>query len=270
MTEITSKADIDKAHPEEGPWDRLRVILGDEGLAKLRASTVMVLGLGGVGSNCTLALARGGVGHLVVVDRDVVNPSNINRQAVARISTMGRPKTDVIAEMVADINPECQVTALHDFIEKDRVAEQLDALPVPDIVIDAIDTVAQKLRIAAWAQAHGYHEICSLGAANKLDPTRFKFMDVSETSADPLAKVMRKECRKRGIGPLEVLCSDEVPLKFEPPAGMPLDETGRPLDRGSVLGTMSYLPAVMGQMIAGRALCRILGIHNDRDPLGEW
>lgn len=253
---------------QETPTDRLRIILGEEGLARLTASTVMVLGLGGVGSNCVEALARGGVGSLVLVDRDVVGPSNINRQAVAWQSTVGRPKTEVMSEMVADINPHCHVTCLHAFIERERVAEQLGALPRPDYVVDAIDTVAQKLAIAAWCQQEGLREVSAMGGANKLDPTRFSFADVSRTRVDPLCKVMRKECRKRGIRHLEVLYSDEPPLTVEPITG-PRDHSTRPADKGSILGTMSYIPPVMGQMIAGRVLCLLAGIENPQAG-GRW
>lgn len=254
--------------PQESPTDRLKIILGDDGLRRLEESTVMVLGLGGVGSNCAEALARGGVGGLVLVDRDVVGPSNINRQAVAWQSTVGRPKTDVMREMVADINPQCRVTCLHAFIERERVGEQLGVLPRPDYVVDAIDTVAQKLAIAAWCQGEGIPEVSAMGGANKLDPTRFAFADISRTSVDPLCRVMRKECRRRGIRHLEVLYSDEPTLAVEPITG-PRDHSTRPADKGSILGTMSYIPSVMGQMIAGRVICRISGVSNPQVG-GRW
>jgi tRNA A37 threonylcarbamoyladenosine dehydratase len=247
------------------PTARLQVLIGDEALARLRASTVMVLGLGGVGSSCAEALARGGVGHLVLVDRDVVDETNINRQAIAFHSTVGRAKVDVMREMVLDINPDCDVTCLHEFIEKDRIAEQLDALPTPDLVIDAIDTVAQKLRIAAWCHERGYREICSTGASNKLDPTKLEFADISETRSDPIARVMRKECRRRGIVGLEVCFSTELPIVIPIPEGAEVTELMRPVDRGLVLGTMSYMPPIMGQMIAGRAICELSGVENRRD-----
>lgn len=253
---------------QENPFDRLQIILGTEGLARLRAATVMVLGIGGVGSNCAEALARGGVGGLVLVDRDVVGPSNLNRQAVAWQGTIGRPKVEVMREMVTDINPECEVSTLAAFIERERAGEQLDALPRPDYVVDAIDTVAQKLAIAQWCQERGYPEVSAMGGANKLDPTRFRFADVSRTSVDPLCRVMRKECRRRGIRHLEVLYSDEPPLAVEPIDG-PRDHSTRPADKGSILGTMSYIPPLMGQMIAGRVICRLVGLENPRAAQGQ-
>ncbi len=244
----------------ETATDRLRLILGERGLARLQASTVMVLGLGGVGSSCAEALARGGVGHLVLVDRDVVAPSNINRQALAFQSTIGRPKAEVMAAMVADINPECEVTAVQDFIDKDRVAEQLGELPRPDYVVDAIDTIAQKLAIAAWCQDEGLPLVSSMGGANKLDPCRFRFSPIEKTSIDPIARVMRKECRKRGISGLTVLWSDEQPLEVEGKRDR-IGKDGFVLEGESILGTMSYLPPIMGQMLASRVIRDLAGLE---------
>ena len=243
----------------ETATDRLRLILGDQGLARLRGATVMVLGLGGVGSSCAEALARGGVGHLVLVDRDVVAPSNINRQALAFQSTVGQPKTQVMAQMVADINPACEVTAVQDFIDRDRVPEQLGALPRPDYVVDAIDTIAQKLAIAAWCQDEGLPLVAAMGGANKLDPTRFRFSPIEKTSIDPIARVMRKECRKRGIRGLTVLWSDEQPLEVEGKRDR-IGADGFVLEGESILGTMSYLPPIMGQMLASRVIRDLVGL----------
>ncbi len=233
--------------------DRLRLILKDEGLRRLDEACVMVIGLGGVGSNCCEALARGGVGNLVILDRDVVAPSNVNRQAIAFNSTIGRPKAEVMREMILDINPEARVTAVHAFLDKDSIGEQLGALPRPDYVVDAIDTVAQKLRLAAWCQEKGLREISAMGGGNKLDPTRFKFARIEDTVNCPLARVMRKECRRRGIRDLQVLYSDERPVKMEAIS----DEQW--MESGSLLGTMSYIPPVMGQMIASRVIRELLG-----------
>ncbi len=233
--------------------DRLRLILKDEGLRRLDEACVMVIGLGGVGSNCCEALARGGVGNLVILDRDVVAPSNVNRQAIAFNSTLGRPKAEVMREMILDINPEARVTAVHAFLDKDSIGEQLGALPRPNYVVDAIDTVAQKLRLAAWCQEQGLREISAMGGGNKLDPTRFKFARIEDTVNCPLARIMRKECRRRGIRDLQVLYSDEQPVKMEAITDKQWMESG------SLLGTMSYIPPVMGQMIASRVIRELLG-----------
>ena len=143
-------------------------------------------------------------------------------------------------------------------------------LPDPDWTVDAIDTISQKLRIALWAQESGHRLISSMGAGNKLDPTRLHIADISETYADPIARTVRKECRKRGIEKLEVVFSDETPMHFAPPAGAELLADGRPADRGVLLGTMSYMPAMMGYTIAGRVICGLLGLQNELDPFRTW
>ena len=240
--------------------DRLLLILGKERLERIAQARVMVLGLGGVGSSCAEALARGGVGSLVLLDRDVVAPSNINRQALAFQSTLGRPKAEVMAAMVADINPTCEVHAVQAFIDKDRIAEQLGALPRPDYVVDAIDTVSQKLAIAAWCQAEGIPEVSAMGGANKLDPTRLRFAPIEKTQVDPLARIVRKECRKRGIKGLTVLYSDEQPREAEGKRDA-IDEHGFVREGESILGTMSYFPPIMGQMLAGYVLRDLAGLQ---------
>ena len=226
--------------------DRLLLILGQERLERLAQARVMVLGLGGVGS-------------LVLVDRDVVAPSNINRQALAFQSTIGRPKADVMAEMVRDINPSCEVTAVHAFVDKDRVPDQLGALPRPSYVVDAIDTVSQKLAIAAWCQEQGIPEVSAMGGANKLDPCRLRFAPIEKTQVDPLARIVRKECRKRGIRGLTVLYSDEQPREAEGKRDV-IDEHGFVREGASILGTMSYFPPIMGQMLAGYVLRDLAGL----------
>ena len=170
--------------------EKLELIMGREGLARLAASTVMVLGVGGVGSNCVEALARGGVGRLVVVDHDVVQASNINRQAIAFRSTIGRKKVDVARAMVADINPSAQVEALDRFVLAEDVPDFLGAYAGRvDFFIDAIDTISAKLAVAQYADAEGLRLISSMGAANKLRPDCFRFADVYGTVNCPLCRI---------------------------------------------------------------------------------
>lgn len=250
----------ERSDAAETSLDRLRLVMGREALARVQASCVMVLGLGGVGSNCAEALARGGVGELVLVDRDVVAPSNINRQAVAWQSTVGQPKSEVMARMVTDINPDCRLTLRRQFIPKEGCAEFLSSLPRPDFVVDAIDTISQKLAIARWCQDEGIALISSMGGANKLDPSCLRVSTIEKTSIDPVARVMRKECRKRGIRGLTVLFSDEQPLE---PVGKweALGEGGFVREGASILGTMSYMPPIMGQMMAGHVICELAGLR---------
>lgn len=245
------------AAQEETPFDRLALVLGDERLQRLAEARVMVVGLGGVGSNCTEALARGGIGHLVLIDRDTVAPSNINRQAIAFISTIGEPKCSVMERMVHDINPGCDVQTLEAFLTKEGLPEMLSRFPRPDYIVDAIDTVSQKLVLAAWCQKERIPLISSMGGANKLDPAKLAFMPIEKTSHDPLAKTMRKECRRRGIRHLEVLCSAERPAKPKTEAA----PDGKRPEKGMTLGTMSYMPPIMGQMIAGAVIRRLAGFE---------
>ena len=243
-------------HEHETATDKLRIIMGDEGLARLQAATVMVFGCGGVGSSCVEALARGCIGRLVIVDKDVVAPSNINRQAIAFTSTVGRRKIDVMSGMIADINPACTVIARDAFV----LPENLEALMSDcfaacngsiDCIVDAIDTVSTKLALAAYAQEHDIPLISSMGAANKLHPECLHIADIHDTSRDPLSRIVRKECRRRGIRHLTVLYSDEEPVRTAK------REPGR---ERTELGTASFMPPIMGQMIAGEVIRRIAGV----------
>ena len=248
----------DAPEEPETATDRLRLILGDAGLARVAGARVMVVGLGGVGSSCCEALARGGIGHLVLLDRDVVAPSNINRQAIAFHSTVGRVKAEVMRDMVLDINPDADVCARQMFLPKDGLAEALDQLPRPDYVVDAIDTVAQKLRLAEWCRDREIPEISAMGGGNKLDPCRLRFARIEDTVNCPLARIMRKECRKRGIEHLRVVYSCEQPVP------VPVRE-GAPRSERSNLGTASYMPPMMGQMIAAETLRAIAHVGEFAD-----
>ncbi len=242
----------------DGRFVRSELLLGADGLARLAEATVMVVGLGGVGSACAEALARGGVGHLVLVDRDEVELSNINRQALAFTSTIGLPKTEAMTRMIADINPGCRVTSRHTYLAKEDAAEQLSALPRPDYVVDAIDTISQKLAIAQWCQDEGLPLVAAMGGANRLDPTRLEIADIKDTRICPVCRVMRRECRVRGIESLDVVYSPEHPREL---AGQGSGESAAAQsDKASTLGTMSYVPPIMGYMLAGDVIRRLSGV----------
>ena len=248
---------------EESFSSRLELVMGREALDRIQHACVMVLGLGGVGSNATIALARGGCGKLILLDRDTVSPSNINRQAVAFTSTIGRPKTDVMAELVLDINPRCELICQQTFLEKASCAAVLQALPRPDYVIDAIDTISQKLAIAAWCQEQNIPLISSMGGANKLHPERFCISTIEKTKSCPMCKVMRKECRKRGIKKLQVLYSTEVPKPLERSQdGAQGAQGAQRAEKGETLGTMSYIPPIMGYMLAGHVIRALSQLEN--------
>ena len=226
---------------------RTALVFGEEGMARLEHAHVIVFGVGGVGGHCIQALARAGIGHITVVDDDVVSLSNINRQAVALTSTVGRPKVDVIAEQVKDINPACDVQPLRMFYTPET-AEQLD-LAAFDAVIDCIDTVTAKLDLVVRAKAAGVYVISAMGAGNKLDPTRFEAADIAKTSVDPLCRVMRQQLRKRGIQHHRVVYSKEEPMHLV------ADESqGR-----HAPGSVSFVPPVMGLILAGEVIKHLAG-----------
>lgn len=229
---------------------RAEMILGGEAMERLANSHAAVFGLGGVGSWCAEALARAGVGTLTLVDGDVVSASNINRQLVALGSTVGRPKTEVMAERLRDINP--YITLHKHFAMYTPETRDEFLSPAPDIIIDAIDTVSCKIDLILTAQERGIEIISSLGTGNKLDPSRFQITDIYKTSVCPLARVLRYELKKRGVKKLRVLFSDEPPR-----SPLPLEE---PQDgRRSVPGSVSWVPPSAGLMLAGEAVKILCG-----------
>lgn len=242
---------------ESERFARLRLVLRDEGLQKLQNATVMVLGLGGVGSACAEALARGGVGNLIVLDRDVVEESNINRQALAFTSTLGKVKAQVMEGMIKEIQPDCKVIAEQIFLTPQNIAETLGQFPRPDYVIDCIDTISQKLAVYRWAAENNLNLLASMGAANRLDPTMLEFANIRKTYNCSMSRVIRSECKKRGIYGLEVLFSTELPFAVEKTGGN---------TKGETLGSMSYMPPIMGQMLAGRVIRQLAGMEEIQAP----
>lgn len=236
---------------------RLELILGHERLARLESACVMILGLGGVGSNCVEALARGGIGHFVLVDADTVEASNLNRQAIAFAHTLGQRKTDAARHLILDINPAAEVKTLDAFLLKDNTSTLLDTLPRPDVLVDAIDTVSAKLAAARWAQERGVYLISSMGGANKIHPELLKVSMLSQTHDDALARIMRKESRKRGLNDFRVVYSPE-----------PAQEVLAPKDaegKAAQLGTMSYIPPIMGQLIASDVILHLTGLNQSEE-----
>ena len=193
-------------------FSRNELAIGKEGVDLLKNTTVAILGVGGVGSFAAEACARSGVGRIILVDKDNVDITNINRQLVAYMSTVGRSKSEVMKERIADINPECEVIDMHMFYTEETYERFFDMKP--DYVIDASDTIIYKIHLMKECLKRGIKIISSMGAANKTDPTRFKIVDISKTHTDPLAKVIRTKLRKedhitKGI---PVVFSDESPI----------------------------------------------------------
>lgn len=219
-------------------YSRTVKMTGEDGLAKLRASKVLIVGVGGVGSYAAEAVGRAGVGHITLMDGDSVQPSNLNRQLVALTSTLGRNKAEVMAERIKDIDPGTEVTVLARFYRED---DELD-LTVYDWIIDAIDDVNAKTALIKTAKEKGVCIVSAMGAAGK-SGTAFRVSDIAKTNTCPLAKVMRKRLREAGIEHLDVAWSDE-----------------KPVPRDGELGTLSYVPGSAGLCLAGHVIRNITGI----------
>lgn len=222
---------------ESMQFSRTELLIGAEACRRLARSKVAVFGIGGVGGFACEALVRSGVGSITVIDKDNIDVTNINRQIIALHSTIGRPKVVVMRERLLDINPTARVEAVQQFY----LPETADAFDLStfDYVIDAVDTVTAKLELAVRAAACGVPLISSMGAGNKLDPTRFEVADLSKTSVCPLAKTVRRELRKRGIEHLKVVYSKEEPQK----QGV-----------SSFPASISFVPSTVGLILAGEVI----------------
>ena len=233
---------------------RTGMLIGEEALEKLAASRVAVFGVGGVGGYVTEALARSGVGALDLIDHDTVAESNLNRQIIALRSTIGRYKVDVMKERIADIHPDCTVRT-HNIFYLPEMEGQFDFTEY-DYVVDAIDTVVGKLSLIEHAQAVGTPIISAMGAGNKLDPTGFKVADIYKTNGCPLARVMRRECKARGVKSLKVVYSEEKPLQPQQIAEPAEEMHGR----RSTPGSIAFVPAAAGLVIAGEVIRDLIKI----------
>ena len=234
--------------PVRAESSRPHLLLGSEAVENLKQASVAVFGIGGVGSYTAEALARAGVGTLVLVDSDTVSLSNINRQIIALHSTVGRPKAEVMAERIRDINPDCRVEARRCFYTPETAGEFDFSLY--DYVVDAVDTVTAKLELVLRAKQAGVPVISAMGAGNKLDPSRFEVADISRTSVCPLARVMRRELRARGVEHLKVVYSQEPPLTPRPGPEIPEE----PAVRRATPGSVSFVPPVVGMLLAGEVI----------------
>lgn len=262
-----------KKDPEA--FSRSRMLLGEEAMEKLAASRVAVFGVGGVGGYVVEALARSGVGTLDLIDNDKVAPSNLNRQIIATMDTIGRDKVEVMEERIRSINPDAVVHA-HKCFYLPETAGQFDFRQY-DYVVDAIDTVTGKIQLILQAKEAGVPVISAMGAGNKMDPTRFEVADIYQTSIDPLARVMRRELKKRGVQSLKVVYSKEppmTPLADSPPENGAAGTTGAGStapgedDSGSTVpggnrsggsrrstpGSLAFVPSAAGLMIAGEVV----------------
>ena len=237
-------------------YSRTRLLLGQDGMEKLKNAHVAVFGLGGVGGYVVEALARSGVGTIELIDHDKISLSNINRQILATRETVGMDKAEAAAQRVKAIDPEIAVIARKQFFGPDTKGE-FDFSKY-SYVVDAIDTVTGKLALVQAAKEAGVSIISSMGTGNKLDPTAFRIGDLFETSVCPLARIMRKECRKRGIEKLKVLYSLEEPISPDIAPDDPIWQE-LPEGRNALPGSISFVPAAAGLIIAGAVIRDITG-----------
>lgn len=244
----------------ETQFDRERMLLGDEAMQVLAASHVAVFGVGGVGSFTAEALARAGVGAITLIDHDTVSLTNLNRQLVALHSTIGMRKTDVMASRILDINPACRVTNLPVFYEPE-CREDFFSRGF-DFIADCIDSTRSKLDLIETAIRRGVPIISSMGTGNRLDPSKFRITDLSKTSGCPLAKVMRRELRKRGIKKLKVVYSTEPPIEPKETEELscknhcvcPPGTARKCTVRRQIPGSTAFVPSVAGLIIAGEVV----------------
>ena len=231
----------------ETDFSRTEMLIGTDSLTALKKASVLVCGVGGVGGYAVEALARAGVGNIAVLDSDTIHSSNLNRQILATVDTIGKKKVDVAKDRILSVNPMCNVTTFDMFY----LPENADKLPLDkyDFIIDAVDTVSAKLELIVRAKKAGVNIVSSMGTGNKLG-FNFEIVDIKKTSVCPLAKVMRKELKNRGIDSLPVLFSKEDPIS---PIN-PVVENGR-----HIPASISYPPAIAGLMIGGYVIKSIIG-----------
>ncbi len=228
---------------------RTEILIGTAAMERLASATVAVFGVGGVGSFAVEALARAGIGHLVLIDKDIVDVTNINRQIHATTKVIGSSKTELMKQRILDINPTVIVDTIDDFYLPNNESDN-DKFFICDYdyVIDAIDTLTSKIDLVVECKRRQIKIISSMGAGNKLDPTRFKVADIFETNVDPIAKVMRKKLKEQGIDKLKVVYSTEPPIKI-------------PNSEPKFIGSISFVPSVAGLILAGEVIKSIAGVN---------
>ena len=246
----------------ENQFERTSLIIGKDGVKKLNKSKVAVFGIGGVGSYVVEGLVRAGIENFILVDNDVVSVSNINRQIIATTKTVGRPKVEVEKERILEINPNAKVETYQTFFMPDTEGIIDDSI---DYIVDCIDTVTAKIELVVRANKLNIPIISSMGTGNKLDPTKFEVSDIYKTSVCPLAKVMRKELKQRGINKLKVVYSKEEPIKKYVVEEDSIDninnnnnDNNKEKQKKNIPGSISFVPSVAGLIIAGEVVKDII------------
>lgn len=231
--------------------ERTKILIGDLGISELANSCVSVVGIGGVGSNCVESLARAGVGAFILVDYDIVSESNINRQALAFNMTIGKSKLEVMSAIIKEINPDAKIQCISMQLLPDNIDEFFNKMRAkPSYIVDTADLVTTKVALAMRAESLNIPYIAALGSGNKLDPQMLQFADIYETHTCKMCKAVRKQARKCGLEKMQVIYSPEEPLVI------PADSKTRKARAN--IGTISYYPAIMGQMIASKVIRDII------------
>ena len=233
--------------------ERTSILLGEQVLDSLAAKKVMVVGLGGVGAYAAEMLCRAGVGNMVLIDSDTVGQTNLNRQLIALNSTLGKLKSEVLAQRLLDINPKVQLTIISEYVEEENIPRIFETAGELDYVVDAIDTLAPKISLIKHCVQNGIPHVTAMGAGAKLDATKIRIADLSKSYNCPLAYILRKKLRKEGISKgFKVVFSEELPDRE---AIVPMEER----NKKSQVGTISYLPAVFGCVCAQAAIEHLIG-----------
>ncbi|WP_300381287.1 tRNA threonylcarbamoyladenosine dehydratase [Clostridium sp.] len=244
----------------KNPLSRTELLVGPEGIEKLKNAKVMVFGVGGVGSFVVESLARTGIGTLILVDNDTVDITNLNRQVLATHDTVDRVKVDVMKERILSVNKDCNVITHEIFVTKDNVSE---IVPLDiDYVVDAIDTITAKLYLAKFCYDNNIKIISSMGTGNKMDPTQFKVTDVYKTKVCPLAKVMRYELKRLGVKKLKVVYSEEkarIPYFIEGISKEVSDPGEKVIGKRSIPGSIGFVPPVAGMILASQVVRYLIG-----------
>ena len=233
--------------------ERTSILLGEQVLDSLAAKKVMVVGLGGVGAYAAEMLCRAGIGNMVLIDSDTVGQTNLNRQLIALNSTLGKLKSEVLAQRLLDINPKVQLTIISEYVEEENIPRIFETAGELDYVVDAIDTLAPKISLIKHCVQNGIPHVTAMGAGAKLDATKIRIADLSKSYNCPLAYILRKKLRKEGISKgFKVVFSEELPDRE---AIVPMEER----NKKSQVGTISYLPAVFGCVCAQAAIEHLIG-----------
>lgn len=248
-------------------FSRTELLIGKEGLEKLKTSKVAVFGIGGVGTYVVEGLARAGIGHFVLVDDDLVCLTNLNRQLHATRKTIGKVKVDIMKDRILEINPQAEVEAYRRFYLPECADELIKE--DYDYIVDAVDTVTAKIDLVVQANKRGIPIISCMGAGNKLDPTQFEVADIYKTTVDPLARAMRRELKQRGIESLKVVYSKETPIKpmetedtsCATGCVCPKGTTRTCTSKNQIPGSISFVPSVAGLIIAGEVIKDLIGYH---------